>query len=194
MAVSLVKGQKVSLTKEAPSLKRMIVGLGWDVNTKKGLFGGISGSFDLDASAIALRKGKFEKNDDLVYYGNKKGCKGAIKHCGDNLTGEGDGDDEQIIINLEDLPKDVDKVIIVVNIYCGKSKHQDFGKVENAYIRICDEANGSEVLRFNLTDNYSGAVGMVFGEIYKHDNEWKFNPIGEGLKEDSITKIASRYK
>lgn len=193
MSVSLVKGQKVSLTKEAPSLKKMVVGLGWDVNTKRGFFGG-GGSFDLDASVIALRDGKFEKSDDLIYYGNKKGCGGAIKHCGDNLTGEGAGDDEQIIIDLEELPKSVDKIVIVVNIFNARVKKQDFGKVKNAFVRICDESNGTEVLRFNLTDNYSGKVAMVFGEIYKHNDEWKFNPIGEGLNEDSIKDIANSYK
>lgn len=194
MAVSLVKGQKVSLTKEAPNLKRMVVGLGWDVNVKRGLFGTISGSFDLDASVIVLRNGRFEKSDDLVYYGNLKGCNGAIKHCGDNLTGEGDGDDEQIIINLESLPSDVDKIIVAVNIFGGKSKKQDFGCVKNAYVRICNEVNGSEIIRFNLTENYSGALSMIFGEIYKHDNDWKFNPVGEGLREDSIKRIANSYK
>ena len=194
MSISLVKGQKVSLTKEAPGLKKMIVGLGWDVNTGFHLFGGSNSQFDLDASVIALRNGKYTQSGDLIYYGNTKGCGGAIKHCGDNLTGEGDGDDEQIIINLEDLPKDVDKMVIVVNIYNAKARKQDFGKVKNAFVRICDMSNDTEVLKFNLTDNYSGRVAMVFGEIYKHNDEWKFNPIGEGLNEDSIKNIAARYQ
>lgn len=190
MAVSLTKGQKVSLSKETTNLEGMVVGLGWDVKT--GLFGGRGDSYDLDASIIALRNGKYTKKDDLVYFGNKRGCKGAIQHCGDNLTGEGDGDDEQIIVNLDSMPSDVDKLVVIVTIYNGKRKGQDFGRVKNAFVRICS-SNGTEILRYNLTENYSGVAGMIFGEIYRHNGEWKFNPIGEGVKEDSIAEIAKRY-
>lgn len=187
MGVSLTKGQKVSLSKEASSLKGMIVGLGWDV--KKSLFGG---NFDLDASLIACKNGVFQSKNDLVYFGNKKAFNGAIKHCGDNLTGEGDGDDEQIIVSLDDLPNDVDKLIVVVTIYRGKSKGQSFDKVQNAYVRVC-ESTGVEVLKFSLTDNYKGMSGMIFGEIYRHNGEWKFNPVGQGVDTDSISDITKMY-
>ena len=189
--VSLVKGQKVSLTKDSPDLKQLLVGLGWDVNNSNNkLFGG---NYDLDAAAIVLRDGKYIQKSDLIYFGHLNGLDGAIKHCGDNLTGEGDGDDEQIIIKLNELPSDVDRVVIVVNIYQAKHRKQDFGKVQNAFIRLADGKSGTELYRFNLTEDYSGAIGMIFGEIYRHGNEWKFNPVGAGVKEQSLAEIARTY-
>ena len=190
--VKLTKGQKVSLTKEAPSLDKMIVGLGWDVNARKGLFGGHD--YDLDAFIIGCRNDKFVNNDDLVFFGNKNGCGGAVTHTGDNLTGEGDGDDEQIIVELSRVPADINKLVVCVDIYQASKRDQDFGQVENAFVRICDANNGTEVLRYDLTENYSGFRGMIFGEIYRHNNEWKFNPIGQGTKEETVTDIARLYR
>lgn len=188
MSISLVKGQKVSLTKEAGSLDKLVVGLGWDVNNS--LFGK---SYDLDAAVIICRNGKFVSNLDLVYYGNRGSGNGAVRHCGDNLTGAGDGDDEQIKVDLTKLPSDVDKLIIVVNIYRARAKKQNFGHVKNAFVRIVDAHNDKEILRYDLTDSFPDAVGMIFGEIYKHGNEWKFNPVGQGVKEDELLAIARTY-
>lgn len=188
MSISLVKGQKVSLTKEAGSLDKLVVGLGWDVNTS--FFGG---SYDLDTAIAICRNGKFVSNSDLVYFGNKNGCGGAIHHCGDNLTGAGDGDDEQIKVDLTKLPNDVDKLVVIVNIYRGKSKKQNFGHVKNAFVRIVDEHSNKEILRYDLTDSFPDAIGMIFGEIYRHGDEWKFNPIGQGVKEDELSAIARTY-
>lgn len=199
--ITLKKGQKVSLTKEAPNLKKMVVGLGWDVNSKVGgglfsMFSGSGGSnnYDLDASAIICRNGKYVSKKDLVYFGNLKACDEAVVHNGDNLTGAGDGDDEQITIDISRLPSDVDKIVIIVNIYSAKARKQDFGQIKNAFIRIVDTSDDSEVCKYNLSEDYSGCRGMIFGELYKKDNEWKFNPIGEGIKEDTISEIARRYE
>ena len=183
--VSLVKGQKVSLSKTAPTLTNLVVGLGWDVKE------GMGYSYDLDAFVIACRNNRLTNKDDLVYFMQPVGCKGAVRHGGDNLTGEGDGDDEQIFINLSKLSLKINKLIICVNIFQASKRNQDFGQVKNAYMRLCND--NEEIFRFNLSNDYSGYRGMIFGEIYRHNNEWKFNPIGEGTKEDSVEAIAKLY-
>lgn len=193
MSVNLQKGQKVSLTKEAPQAHRILVGLGWDAK-KKGLFGE-GYDFDLDASCFALRDGRLTSKKDICYFGNRDVMKKAIHHHGDNLTGAGDGDDEQITIDLDKLDSDVDKIVFVVNIYMAKMRRQSFGDVKNAFIRLVDENTGAELFRYNLSDGSVDKVaGLIFAELYKHNNEWKFNAIGEGTKESSVEKLASLYK
>lgn len=193
MSVNLQKGQKVSLTKEAPQAHRILVGLGWDAK-KKGFFGGGS-DFDLDASCFALRNGRLTSKKDICYFGNKNVMKNAIYHHGDNLTGDGDGDDEQITVDLDKLDSDVDKIVFVVNIYMAKMRRQSFGDVKNAFIRLVDENTGAELFRYNLSDDSVDKVaGLIFAEIYKHNDEWKFNAIGEGTKEASVEKLASLYE
>lgn len=193
MSVNLQKGQKVSLTKEAPQAHRILVGLGWDAKNK-GFFGGGS-DFDLDASCFALRDGRLTSKKDICYFGNRDVMKKAIHHHGDNLTGAGDGDDEQITVDLDKLDSDVDKVVFVVNIYMAKMRRQSFGDVKNAFIRLVDENTGAELFRYNLSDGSVDKVaGLIFAELYKHNDEWKFNAIGEGTKEASVEKLASLYE
>lgn len=193
MSVNLQKGQKVSLTKEAPQAHRILVGLGWDAK-KKGFFGGGS-DFDLDASCFALRNGRLTSKKDICYFGNRDVMKKAIHHHGDNLTGAGDGDDEQITVDLDKLDSDIDKIVFVVNIYMAKMRRQSFGDVKNAFIRLVDENTGAELFRYNLSDGSVDKVaGLIFAELYKHNGEWKFNAIGEGTKEASVEKLASLYE
>lgn len=193
MSVNLQKGQKVSLTKEAPQAHRILVGLGWDAK-KKGLFGG-GFVFDLDASCFALRDGRLTSKKDICYFGNRDVMKKAIHHHGDNLTGAGDGDDEQITVDLDKLDSDVDKIVFVVNIYMANMRRQSFGDVKNAFIRLVDENTGAELYRYNLSDGSVDKVaGLIFAELYKHNDEWKFNAIGEGTKEASVEKLASLYE
>lgn len=193
MSVNLQKGQKVSLTKEAPQAHRILVGLGWDAK-KKGFFGGGS-DFDLDASCFALRNGRLTSKKDICYFGNRDVMKKAIHHHGDNITGAGDGDDEQITVDLDKLDADVDKVVFVVNIYMAKTRRQSFGDVKNAFIRLVDENTGAELFRYNLSDGSVDKVaGLIFAELYKYNDEWKFNAIGKGTKEASVEKLASLYE
>lgn len=186
MSISLVKGQKINLSKEASGLKKAMVGLGWDPQKK--IF---SPAIDCDASAIYFKNGNYA---GVVYYGNRTACGGSLYHHGDNLTGAGNGDDEQVTVDLHRLPEDVDKVIFVVNIYQAMQRKQDFGMVRNAFIRIVDEDTNTEICRYNLSDNYEGKTAMVFGELYKKDNEWRFNPIGQGTTDNSISELCRRYK
>lgn len=154
MSVSLVKGQKINLSKEVEGLKKVIVGLGWDA-AKQGLFGH-KPNIDCDASAIILGKGN--KYKGVVYYGDRSAEDGCVYHHGDNLTGDGDGDDEQIIVNLEKMPADVEKIVFVVNIYACTSRKQDFSLVQNAFIRLVDDASKKEICKYNLSENYAGKL------------------------------------
>lgn len=193
MSVNLQKGQKVSLTKEAPQAHRILVGLGWDAR-KKGFFGG-GHEFDLDASCFALRDGRLTSKKDICYFGNREVMNRAIYHHGDNLTGEGEGDDEQITVNLDQLDANVDKIVFVVNIYMAKMRRQSFGDVKNAFIRLVDENTGTELFRYNLSDGSVDKVaGLIFAELYKYNGEWKFNAIGEGTKESSVEALARLYE
>ncbi len=199
MSVNLTKGQKVSLTKDNPGLNEVTVGLGWDeARPKSGFFASIFSSndndFDCDASAILLQSGKYVDKDDLVYFGHLKHSSGSVAHSGDNLTGGGDGDDEQININLQRVPAKYDKIVIVVNIYAAHQRHQDFGMIENAFVRVVDRRNNKELLRYNLTENYKGMTAMVFAEIYRNNGEWKFNAVGFGTKDGSINELTRRYQ
>lgn len=178
MPISLKKGQKVSLTKGNPGLTKVVVGLGWDVNQFD-----TGGDFDLDAAAFLLTDaGKISKSEDFVFYGNLKHPSGGVEHMGDNLTGAGDGDDEQIKINLSMVPESISKVAFTATIYEPEARRQNFGQVNNAYIRIFNEETGEELLRYDLGEDFSIETAVVFGELYKNNGEWKFNAIGSGYQ------------
>ena len=177
MAVNLSKGQKVSLTKGNPGLSKIVVGLGWDTNKYDGGF-----DFDLDAAAFLLgANGKVTSDADFVFYGNLKHASGAVEHMGDNLTGDGDGDDEQIKVNLSAVPANIEKIGFTVTIYDAETRHQNFGQVSNAYIRIFDEVSNSELIRYDLGEDFSVDTAVVVGEMYRNNGEWKFNAIGSGF-------------
>lgn len=190
MSVNLVKGQKINLSKEVNGLSKVIVGLGWDA-AKKGLFQAPP-NIDCDASAIILDTD--DKYKDVVYYGNHSGANNCVYHHGDNLTGDGDGDDEQITVNLENMSSSVGRVVFVVNIYACKERKQDFGMIKNAFIRLVDASTGKEICKYNLSENYSGKTAMIFAEVYKKENEWKFNAIGQGTTDKSIKELIKKYK
>ncbi|CCX59708.1 putative uncharacterized protein [Blautia hydrogenotrophica CAG:147] len=178
MPISLKKGQKVSLTKENPGLTKVVVGLGWDVNQYD-----TGGAFDLDAAAFLLAdSGKVSRSEDFVFYGNLKHPSGCAEHMGDNLTGAGDGDDEQIRINLSAVPENISKIAFTVTIYEAETRRQNFGQVSNAFIRIYNELTGEQILRYDLGEDFSIETAIVFGELYKNNGEWKFNAIGCGYQ------------
>lgn len=178
MPVSLTKGQKVSLTKDNPGLKKVVVGLGWDVNAFD-----TGGDFDLDAAAFLLNDtGKVGSSSDFVFYGNLSHPSGSVVHQGDNLTGVGDGDDEQIKIDLSKVPDNITKIAFTVTIYEPEQRKQNFGQVSNAFIRIYNEETGEEMLRYDLGEDFSIETAAVFGELYKNGSEWKFNAIGSGFQ------------
>lgn len=188
MPVNLKKGQKVSLTKENPGLSKVVVGLGWDVNNFD-----TGGSFDLDAAAFLLgENGKVGSSDDFVFYGNLKHASGAVEHLGDNLTGEGAGDDEQIRIDLSQVPASIVRIAFTVTIYEAEERRQNFGQMNNAFIRIFDETNGQEILRYDLGEDFSIETAAVFGELYKHNDEWKFNAIGSGYQ-GGLAALCANY-
>ncbi len=194
MSISLQKGQKVSLTKDNAGLAKVVVGLGWDeVKQKRGLFAPKPAAIDCDASAIMLKNGRLAANSDIVYFGNLRHASGTVQHMGDNLTGAGDGDDEQIVVDLSRVPAEYDKIIMVVNIYQAVQRRQDFGMIQNAFIRLVDSRNGSEMCRYNLTENYAGMTSMIFGELYRHNGEWKFNAMGQGTNDPGLGELARRF-
>lgn len=196
MSVSLQKGQKVSLSKDNAGLGKVVVGLGWDEveQARGGFFAPKPKPIDCDASVIALRGGKLMSGEDLVYFGNLTHKTGTIKHLGDNLTGAGSGDDEQIILDLAGIPADYDRIVVVVNIYQARERAQHFGLIKNAFIRIVDARNNNELCRYNLTDDYSGMTAMVFGEVYRHNGEWKFNAMGQGTNDSGLAELAKRFQ
>ncbi len=178
MPISLKKGQKVSLTKDNPGLKKVVVGLGWDVNQYD-----TGGAFDLDAAAFLLTdSGRVSKSEDFVFYGNLKHPSGSVQHMGDNLTGAGEGDDEQVKVDLSLVPADITKITFTATIYEAEERHQNFGQVSNAFIRIYNEETGEELLRYDLGEDFSIETAVVFGELYKNNEEWKFNAIGNGYQ------------
>ena len=197
MAISLTKGQKVSLTKEKPGLSEIFVGLGWDeVQQNSGLLGSLFGKkqdIDCDASVYLLKGGKLQSEDDMVFFNNLKHKSGAVTHHGDNLTGGGDGDDEQISISLQKVPSEYDRIVIAVNIYKASERKQHFGLVQNAFIRVVDKSTNTELCRYSLTDDYSGKTGAIFGEVYREGGEWKFGAVGEGIQASYISDIAKRF-
>lgn len=201
MAVNLQKGQKVDLRKpDGTSLRRAMVGLGWDEVKKAGgtgilggLFGGKTQDIDCDATAFLCINGKLTGIDDIVYFGNLRHKSGAIKHMGDNLTGKGEGDDEQIFVDLNSLPGQYDKIVFVVNIYKARQRNQHFGMIKNAFIRICDAENNHELCKYNLSENYDDMTAMIFGEIYLRNGQWRFNAIGQATRDNSIEELARRF-
>ncbi len=175
--VSLSKGQKVSLSKERPGVKTFLVGLGWDVNAFDGA------EFDLDASAFMLgANGLCPTDKEFVFYGNPKHPSGAVESMGDNRTGDGDGDDEQIMIDLSKVPAGIEKIAFTCTINEADARGQNFGQVNNAYIHILDQATGEEVIRYDLSEDFSIETAIVVGELYMHNGEWKFNAIGSGFQ------------
>ena len=177
MAVSLKKGQKVDLTKTNPGLKEILIGLGWDTNKYDG-----GKDFDLDAAAFLLGAGgKVNDDSDFIFYGNLKHSSGAVEHLGDNLTGEGEGDDEEIKIDLSKVPANVEKIDFTVTIYEADERKQNFGQVENAFIRVVNMATNEELIRYDLGEDFSIETAVVIGELYRNKGEWKFNAIGSGF-------------
>ncbi|MEU8920107.1 TerD family protein [Kitasatospora sp. NPDC048545] len=187
MGVSLAKGGNVSLSKEAPGLSAVIVGLGWDVRTTTGA------DYDLDASALLCNAlGKVISDQHFVFFNNLRSPEGSVEHSGDNLTGGGDGDDEQIKVDLDRVPADVAKVVFPVSIYDADARLQNFGQVRNAFIRIVNQANGQEIARYDLSEDASTETAMVFGELYRNGAEWKFRAIGQGYA-SGLRGIATDY-
>ncbi|RKT18130.1 tellurium resistance protein TerD [Streptomyces sp. 1114.5] len=175
MGVSLSKGGNVSLTKEAPGLTAVVVGLGWDVRTTTGT------DFDLDASALLCNaQGKVASDGNFVFFNNLKSPDGSVEHTGDNRTGEGEGDDEAIKVNLAGVPVDVEKIVFPVSIYDAENRGQNFGQVRNAFIRVVNQADNTELARYDLSEDASTETAMVFGELYRNGVEWKFRAIGQG--------------
>ena len=178
MPISLKKGQKVSITKDNPGLSKVVVGLGWDVNAFDA-----GGDFDLDAAAFLLADtGKVSRQEDFVFFGNLTHPSGGVQHMGDNRTGAGEGDDEQIRVDLSSVPAQITKIAFTVTIYEAEQRRQNFGQVNNAFIRIYNEQTGEELLRYDLGEDFSIETAAVFGELYKNGNEWKFNAIGSGYQ------------
>lgn len=172
--INLEKGQKIELTKENAGLKKLLVGLGWDVNSNGGA------AFDLDASALLLDStGKIASNDKVVYYGHKDAE--GVHHTGDNLTGAGDGDDEQIIVDLEKVATDVERIVFTVTIYQASSRHQNFGMVSNAFIRVANNETNEEICKYDLCEDYSTEKSVIVAELYRHNGEWKFGALGTGF-------------
>lgn len=176
MAVSLVKGGNVSLTKEAPSMNVALVGLGWDARVTNGQ------AFDLDASVFLVgENGKVLSDSHFVFYNNTTSPDGAVQHQGDNRTGEGDGDDEQVKIDLTKVAADVKKLVFAVTIHEADSRKQNFGMVSNSFMRVVNNDNGAEIARFDLSEDASTETAMIFGELYRHGAEWKFKAVGQGF-------------
>jgi stress response protein SCP2 len=191
MSINLVKGQKINLVKDGGgALSKIVVGLGWDV-------AGDDSDFDCDACAILCGAGgktKPTKEGDVVWWNNLKHSSGSIYHTGDNRTGEGEGDDEQIVIDLPKVPAQYEKIVIAVSIYKGREKGQNFGQINNAFVRAVDAGNNKEIFRYDLTEDYSGNSGMIFGEIYRHNGQWKFNAIGRPVPDGSyVERLVEQY-
>lgn len=185
--VSLSKGANVSLTKSDPSIKRVLVGLGWDARSTDGQ------DFDLDASAFLLSaSGKVRSPADFIFYNNLASVEGSVKHTGDNRTGEGDGDDESLKINLDLVPADVAKIVFVVTIHDAAARGQNFGQVSGAFIRLVNEDTQKEVTRYDLSEDASTETAMLFAELYRHNGEWKFKAIGQGYK-GGLSSVCAEY-
>lgn len=197
MAINLQKGQRISLKKEAPSLTKLMCGLGWDVAQRSGLLGLFKpqADFDLDASVLCLNPNeKLTSKSDLVYYGNLRHNSSAITHLGDNLTGKGEGDDEQILVDLPQIPNSIAKLVFVINIYDCIKRNQDFGQVKNAFVRLVDLGNNQEIARYSLSGGeYQGKTGMILAEVYRHHDEWEMAAVGEGITVNSIKEMANQY-
>lgn len=178
MAVNLTKGQKVDLTKKNPGLKKLLVGLGWDVNKYSG-----QEDFDLDASVFLLgANGRVARDEDFIFYGNTVHASGAVEHTGDNRTGAGEGDDESIKVDLSLVPDNIERIAFTVTIYDALARRQNFGQVSNAYIRVVNAVNDEEIIRYDLGEDFSIETALVVGELYRHEGEWRFNAVGSGFQ------------
>lgn len=187
MSVSLSKGGNVSLSKTDPSLTKLIIGLGWDTRSTDGT------DFDLDGSAFLLtNQGKVRGDNDFIFYNNLKSSDGSVEHTGDNRTGEGDGDDESIIIHLDKVPSDIEKIAITVTIHDADQRKQNFGQVFNAFVRCVNGVNDREIARFDLSEDASTETAMIFGEVYRHGSEWKFRAVGQGFA-GGLAALAKNY-
>lgn len=187
MSVSLSKGGNVSLSKEEPGLTRILIGLGWDTRATDGV------DFDLDASVFLLNNmGKVRNDLDFIFYNNLRSPEGSVEHTGDNRTGEGEGDDEAVRVNLAAVPPDIDKLAVTVTIHDAQTRTQNFGQVDNAFIRVVNEDNGREIVRYDLSEDASTETAMIFGEVYRHGSEWKFRAVGQGYA-GGLGPLASSY-
>lgn len=187
MPITLTKGANVSLSKSAPGLSNIIVGLGWDARATSGA------AFDLDASAFLLSAaGKVRSDADFIFFNQPASSDGSVKHLGDNTTGDGDGDDEQITIDLTRVPVDVEKIAISVTIHEAASRNQNFGMVSQAFVRVVDAANNEEIVRYDLSEDFSVETALVFGEVYRHSSEWKFRAVGQGFQ-GGLEAMAKNY-
>ncbi len=196
MAINLKKGQRISLKKEAPGLTKLMCGLGWDVVESGGFLGLFKGDdFDLDASVLCLsNSGKLKSKSDVVYFSNLNHYSGAITHLGDNLTGAGTGDDEQILVDLPRVPDDIYKLVFVVNIYNCIQRKQSFGQVKNAFVRLVDLSNNKEIARYSLLgEEYEGKTGMILAEVSRDDGEWKMEAVGKGLMVNGLQEMTKDY-
>ncbi|AAU21960.1 TerD family protein [Bacillus licheniformis] len=188
MAISLAKGQKIDLTKTNPGLSKVVVGLGWDVNQYDG-----GADFDLDASVFLLNaEGKCSSEKDFIFYNQTEGAGGAVIHTGDNRTGEGEGDDEQVKINLNAVPADIQKISFVITIHEAEARRQNFGQVSNAYVRVINEDSNEELIRYDLGEDFSIETALITGELYRHGGEWKFSAIGSGYQ-GGLARIATDF-
>lgn len=187
MSISLAKGGNVSLSKEEPGLSKIIIGLGWDARATDGA------DFDLDASAFMLTElGKVRADTDFIFYNQLRSPEGSVEHTGDNLTGQGEGDDESIKVDLGRVPAEIHKLAITVTIHDAEARRQNFGMVQNAFIRIVNDLTGREITRYDLTEDSSTETALIFGEVYRHGGEWKFRAVGQGFK-GGLAPLARNY-
>lgn len=187
MGVSLQKGGNVSLSKEAPGMTKMLVGLGWDERSTDGA------EFDLDASVFLVNDtGKVRSDADFIFYNNKNSACKSVEHTGDNTTGEGDGDDESVLVDLEKIPAEVTKLVFTVTIHEAAARNQNFGQVANAFIRVVDRSNDKEVARYDLSEDASIETAMLFGELYRHNSDWKFRAVGQGF-EGGLSAMCAQF-
>lgn len=188
MAITLKKGQKIDLTKGNPSLKNLKLGLGWDTNSFDSGY-----DYDLDVSVFMVGKsGRVERDEDFIFYNNLKHISGSVEHLGDNRTGEGDGDDEEILISLDKIPNHIERIAVTVTIYEATERRQNFGQVNNSYVRVLDSDNEQEVLRYDLGEEFSIETAITVCEIYRHNGEWKFSAVGAGF-EGGLESLCKNY-
>jgi len=187
MAISLSKGGNVSLTKSAPGLTNILIGLGWDARATDGA------GFDLDASAFLLTtEGKVRGDTDFIFFNQPESADGSVKHMGDNTTGAGDGDDEVVKVNLAGVPADVDKIAVTVTIHEAEARKQNFGMVSQAFVRVVNEADNAEIVRYDLSEDFSVETALIFGEVYRSSGEWKFRAVGQGYQ-GGLGAMAKNY-
>jgi tellurium resistance protein TerD len=187
MSISIAKGGNVSLSKEAPGLTKILIGLGWDARSTDGA------DFDLDASAFLVgESGKVRSDADFIFYNQLKSSDGSVEHTGDNLTGEGEGDDEAIKVDLSRVAAEIQKVAVAVTIHDADNRRQNFGMVQNAFIRVVNDGDGKEIARYDLSEDYSTETALIFGEVYRHGAEWKFRAVGQGFQ-GGLAPLARNY-